>query len=171
MAHNGSDILMPLISSFAPIIYDDSKILILGSIPSVRSLEKQEYYGNPNNMFWDILSSLYGSDKLGSYEEKKEFLKSHGIALWDVIGYCSRKGSLDSNIREEVPNDFETLFAEYPGIERVFFNGAKSFEIFSKKVGIDALGGREYARLVSTSPAMTMRLDKKLEAWSVIIRK
>src|SRR5690625_8040424 len=83
--------------SFPPVLPETPRVLILGSMPGGMSLEKQEYYGNPRNHFWDILFELFQQDPLTDYEEKMQFLKQHQIALWDTIGTCYREGSLDSN--------------------------------------------------------------------------
>ena len=94
-----------------PIYDENSKILILGSLPSEQSIKKQEYYGNPTNQFWKILSAVFEDKFLtfNDYEEKKNFLKKHHIALWDVIKCAQRKGSLDVNIKNETYNDLKTL--------------------------------------------------------------
>lgn len=155
------------IQSFAPIIDTDCTRLILGSIPGVVSLAKQEYYAYPQNTFWRILFALYDESPTEDYAEKRAFLLAHHIAVWDVIGVCRREGSLDSRIKEASPNDFASLFAAYPGISRVFFNGEKAFSTFQKKVGFDA--ARTYTRLPSTSPAHTAPFEKKLEAWRAVL--
>lgn len=89
------------IFSFPPIVDSNSRILILGSIPGVKSLEKQQYYGHPQNKFWKIIFELLNEDFTGDYGEKIRMLKKHRIALWDVIDSCERKGSLDSEIKNE----------------------------------------------------------------------
>ena len=103
------------------------------------------------------------------YEERIQFLLEHGIGLWDVIDVCYRKGSLDSNIREEGDNDFQKLFSENPNIKHVFFNGAKAYDTFRKRVGFE-FEGIEFVKLGSTSPARAIRFDKRIDDWKVIVK-
>ncbi len=155
------------IHSFPPIINATCTRLILGSIPGVASLEKQEYYGYPHNIFWRILFALYHEPLTDDYDEKRLFLLSHHIALWDVIGSCRREGSLDSRIKDAFPNDFASLFRAYPCITRVYFNGEKAYTTYQKKVGFDV--DRAYFRLPSTSPAHAVAFENKLDAWRAIL--
>ena len=159
---------MDKINSLSPIITKNSKVLILGSIPGAKSLEKQEYYGNSRNAFWRIIYSLYDKELEENYNEKISFLKSKDIALWDVIENCSREGSLDSNIKNENPNDFERLFKKYPNIKYVFFNGGKAYDVFKKRIGFEKFEYIKFEKLTSTSPANTIRYEKKLEMWNVV---
>ncbi len=158
---------MSRVKSFAPIIDEKSRILILGSMPGIESLRKQEYYGHPRNQFWKIIYELFGEPLDGNYERKVTFLKSKGIALWDVIETCSREGSLDSNIKEEKVNDFTRLFKEYPKIKHVFFNGLKAYDTFKKKVGFD-FPEMTFIRLGSTSPAHAKKFADKFKEWMII---
>lgn len=123
-------------SSFLPIIDEQSRILILGSMPGVESLRLQQYYANPRNQFWKILYELFDTQASQVYEEKVSFIKSKKIAVWDVIGY--REGSLDSNIREEKVNDLSALFKAYPDIKTVMFNGGKAYQTYKKWIGFGA---------------------------------
>ena len=116
------------ISSFDPIVSEDSKILILGSVPGAKSLEMEEYYAHPQNQFWKIIFHLFNENLTSDYGEKLEFLKRNNIALWDVIDTCERKGSLDSEIRNEEANDIQQLLQNYPSIKAIFCNGQKSFK-------------------------------------------
>lgn len=136
-------------------------------MPGVESLRQNQYYAHPRNAFWRIMFELLGEELTEDYNRKTDMLLKHGIALWDVIHQCLRNGSLDSNIRNDEPNDFETLFQDNPNIKRIFFNGAKSYEIYKKKVGFDE--DKEYIRLPSTSPAHAVAFEKKLESWSIVI--
>lgn len=115
-----------------PLIGDGAKFLILGSLPSDESIRKQEYYGNPNNMFWDVLSHILGEKAPPEYTDKVKFLNFHGIALWDVLRAAERKGSLDSNIRNEQFNDIEKLVSDNPSIEIIVTNGGKAEKLFRK---------------------------------------
>lgn len=155
------------ISCFNPVIYKDSTVLILGSMPSVESIRQQQYYGNKNNQFWKILISLFDHEMLGSYPEKIEFLKENKIALWDVLKDCERKGSLDKDITNESPNDILRLLEENPQITRIFCNGTKSYKSLMKY--FPEISKRiECAILPSSSPAYTIKFEEKLERWKVI---
>jgi TDG/mug DNA glycosylase family protein len=162
---------MARIQSFPPVCNANAKLLILGSMPGKKSLEKHQYYGHPQNAFWKIMGELAGADSK-SYEERLAALRASGIALWDVLATCERASSLDSHIREETANDFETFFAQHPCITHVFFNGSKAEQSFRKFVqGKQQLPPLTYHRLPSTSPAHAgMRYADKLHAWRAIIR-
>jgi hypoxanthine-DNA glycosylase len=157
--------------SFLPIAESDAEVLILGSIPSVKSLEQQEYYGHPRNAFWWIMGELFGFDYTIEYNLRTSQLIKNKIALWDVLKQCERSGSLDSAIlaKSIEPNNFSAFFAEHSHIRRVFFNGTKAESEFRKRVlpQISAnFADMEYQRLPSTSPAMaTMTKSAKLAEW------
>lgn len=154
------------IYSFPPIISKDSKILILGSIPGVQSLEKQEYYGHPQNQFWKILFTLREENFTNNYAEKLEFLKKNKIALWDTIESCERKGSKDTEIKNEVENSVSELIASFPNIQAIFCNGQKSYKNLLKIM--DKNQSLPVFVLPSTSPLHTISLEKKLESWKII---
>lgn len=116
----------------APIIGDNARILILGSLPGDESLRRQEYYGNPKNMFWRVLGNILDETALDPYSDKVEFLKRHGIALWDVLKAAEREGSLDANIQNEEFNDLEGLLQEHPFISTIVLNGGKAERSFMK---------------------------------------
>lgn len=161
-----SQFFMQRISSFPPIVFNDSKILILGSVPGVKSLEMQEYYAHPQNKFWKILFEIFDEKLITNYQEKLEFLKRHKIAVWDVIDSCEREGSLDTKIKDEESNDILQLLNDYPNIKAVFCNGGKSFKTLQKIVGKNF--EIPIYLLPSTSPLHTISFEKKLEAWSKI---
>ena len=161
---------MDSINSFEPVIDEQSKIIILGTMPGVQSLEKQQYYANPRNQFWKIIFSLLEESISISYADKKLFLLQNGIALWDVIDNCHRVGSLDSDIKNEMANDFKNLFKNYSNIKTVFFNGQKAFKIFKKEIGLDFVD-KKFITLPSTSPAYTIAFDKKIESWKEILNE
>ena len=161
---------MSSIHSFKPVIDDQSKILILGSIPGIQSLEKQQYYGNARNQFWEIIYTLLKATPDFNYVDRKLFLLKNSIALWDVIDNCYREGSLDSDIKNERVNDFNALFKIHPNIKAVFFNGQKAYKIFQKKVGLNFTNIKFY-NLPSTSPAYTLTLDKKVESWKELLNE
>jgi len=116
------------IQSFAPIVDNESEILILGSVPGVRSLEMKEYYAHPQNVFWKIIFQLFNQELTTDYHKKIELLKTNHIALWDVIESCERKGSIDSSIKNEAENDILQLLKSYPTIKMIFCNGQKSYK-------------------------------------------
>lgn len=120
-----------LLRSFDPIIGIEPKIMILGSMPSVVSLEKQEYYGFKHNRFWKIMGN-YFQKELMSYEEKVHLIKQNHIILWDVIQTCEREGSLDAHIKKVVCNDIMSLWKQYPSLQVVLCNGKKSYELYQK---------------------------------------
>ncbi|WP_312323739.1 DNA-deoxyinosine glycosylase, partial [Soonwooa sp.] len=123
------------ISSFPAVIHEDSEILILGSIPGVKSLEMQEYYAHPQNKFWSIIFELFNEDFTKDYQRKLQILKKNKIALWDVIDSCERKGSLDSEIKNEKENDILKLLKDYPNLKVIFCNGQKSYKNLIKTFG------------------------------------
>lgn len=158
---------MQTISSFEPLIYENSNILILGSIPGEKSLQMKEYYAHPRNQFWRLLAAVYDEELPRSYPDKLFFLRSHHIAVWDMIDSCIRKGSLDSRIQGETLNSIQELLSAYPNIQHIFLNGSKSFELF-KKLMKDHPIDIAYSRLDSSSPAYTKSFDLKLEGWEEI---
>ncbi len=156
--------------AFLPIANANSHTLILGTMPGEKSLELQQYYGNRANQFWRLVYAVFNEPMPETYEEKIAFLKQKGIALWDVLSHCERVGSLDSNIKNEVPNDFETFFKTHPNIKRVFFsskNAEKYYSRYAKK-----LDGVVYSALPSPSGAhATMRFEEKLAIWKNILNE
>ena len=154
------------VSSFPPIISERSKILILGSVPGVKSLEMQQYYAHPQNQFWKIIFEIFEEDFTADYQKRTEIIRKNNIALWDVIDTCEREGSLDTKIRNEEHNDILKILREHPNIKAVFCNGQKSFKNLKKILGKEA----EIPALVlpSTSPLHTIPLEKKLAEWKII---
>lgn len=167
---------MTIINGFAPIVSKSARVLILGSMPSTTSLAKQQYYGHPKNAFWQVMGALVGARPELDYQQRKQILIDHHIAVWDVLQSCIRPGSLDSNIDMDSieVNDFVDFFSEYRSIKRVFFNGGAAEKVFNKQV-LPKLDNRfgylEYQRLPSTSPAHAGRtLEQKINAWKVILQ-
>ena len=153
------------------VVNERTKVLIVGSMPGVQSLEKQQYYGNPRNHFWRIIGEITGEIVPEQYEQRLALIKKHGIGLWDVIQACERVGSLDSNIKNEIPNDFAALFEQYPQIEAIFFNGTKAHDVFKKKVGFELLAGRHYYKMPSTSPVPGRNIKtfaEKVDVWTAL---
>lgn len=154
-----------MINSFPAFIDSNTKILILGTMPGIASLTKQEYYANPRNHFWRIMYTLFDTLPVSdSFEEKIQLLQKNKIGLWDVLENCERKGSLDIYIKNHKENDFETLFKQYPTIHTIVFNGKESHKYFIKKFG--QIEGITYYVMPSTSPANTMSFENKLKIWS-----
>ncbi len=158
----------PLRRGFPPVVDERAKVMILGSFPSAQSLATGQYYANPRNAFWSITGELFGFEPGAPYDARLAALQSHAVALWDVLGSCRRIGSADSAIEPKslVVNSFGDLFAEYPGITTIFFNGAKAAELYRRLA--TAPDQIEYRRLPSTSPAHVMRPGAKLAAWAPI---
>lgn len=152
------------IECFDPVAEENARLLILGTMPSVESLKQSFYYSHPRNAFWPIMAEALGEPLPETIEEKKRMLIRHGIALWDVCRSCVRPGSLDSDIRDVQPNDFEMLFSRCEGIEKILFNGATAEKLYLKMVG-RIPDGCVCERMPSTSPAYTMKYAGKLAAW------
>ena len=121
---------MATCKSFAPIVDEHSRILILGSMPGIKSLEQQEYYAHPQNRFWRLLALLLQENVPQDYSAKQALLHKHHLALWDTLGYCERDGSLDSNIKNEAPNAVVELAGELPHLQAVVCNGGKAGAAF-----------------------------------------
>lgn len=149
-----------------PALYDeDSRILILGSFPSVKSREEGFYYAHPQNRFWKIMERLFGT-KLQTIDEKKAFLHKEHIALWDSIASCTIHGSADSAIENATANDIKGLI-EKTRINAIFTNGAKAHDIYMRYCFKDT--GMIPVKLPSTSPAnAAYSLDRLLESWKTI---
>ncbi len=140
--------------------------LVLGSSPSVISLEKSEYYGNLRNAFWPILNEVFGGNGFKNYSEKKEFAMLNHIAIWDVVATCNREGSLDSAIKDVDVNDIENVLMSNPSIKTVLFNGASVAKFYKKYVKYYPYR-TEFFTMPSTSPAYTIPFERKLIEWEV----
>jgi hypoxanthine-DNA glycosylase len=155
--------------SFAPIVDDNSKILILGSLPGAESLRRQQYYAHPQNRFWKVIATIGERGETYDYAERISMLKNLCLALWDVAASAVRKGSLDSDIKDEIPNDIPSLIAEYPNIKTVIFNGRKAEAMYDKY--FDRIDGVRYVYLPSTSPANAgFGFQALNEKWTEAIR-
>ncbi len=155
-----------MLKSFEPLIDGNTKQLVIGTMPGVASLKAAQYYGHPQNKFWDIAFEVFAKKQPPNiYEEKLALLLANNTGLWDSLAACLRKGSLDKDIKEEKPNNFPLLFKKYPAVKRLLFNGQKAHLFFIKYFDIPQ--GFEYIVLPSTSPAnATINYAKKLEVWS-----
>ena len=148
--------------SFDPVFAPDAKVMIVGSMPSVKSLADAQYYAHPRNAFWPILFDIFGQMSHNDYIRKMDLIRDNRLALWDAAACCYREGSLDSNMRDIVYNDFGRLYAQCPGIDTVLCNGGTAHALFMKS---GFAGDRRVIRMPSTSPAYTMPYDKKLAVW------
>lgn len=165
---------MDLKHSLAPLTCPEPRILILGSLPSDESLRRQEYYGNPRNMFWSVLAAIFDDTVPENYPEKKTFLARHHVALWDVFASAERVGSLDANIREIACNDIPAFLKEHPTIEAIALNGGKATKAFKKlqKQYRDGFGEVRVYSFTSTSPLSISAgwpLDRIVEQWKQIL--
>ena len=155
-----------IIHPFSPVYDDSSEILILGSLPSVKSRENAFYYGHPQNRFWRVLAEIYGMDVPNTAEEKTSFLLTNHIALWDVIQSCDIRGSSDSSIRNVVPTDLSRII-KVANIRHIYANGKTAAGLYQKYQR--PLTGIEIVPLPSTSPANAVwTLERLCEAWGII---
>jgi len=161
-------------TGFAPVLGVNPSVLVLGTMPSVRSLEDQQYYAHPRNTFWWIMSQLFEFDIGLPYSQRCEWVVKRGVAIWDVIGSCYRPGSLDANIDQTTlqPNDFSSLLGKNSKLRLLAFNGQAAEKLFQKHVPADdrAKFGGEQIVMPSTSPAnAAMKRKAKLAWWRVIL--
>ena len=149
--------------SFRPVVDENSRILILGSLPGERSLAEARYYAHPQNHFWKILYDFYGEDPAADFDSRYAFILRHRLALWDTVKCAFREGSLDGKIRGEVPNDIPALLREFQNIRLIIFNGACSFAKYKKHFGVPEL---PFRKLLSTSPACAGRNEERKKLWA-----
>ena len=155
-----------IIHPIPPLYSENSKSLILGSFPSVKSREAAFFYGHPQNRFWAVAAAVLGYPKPETVEEKKKMILENNLAIWDVIVSCEIEGSADSTIRDVTANDLNEII-ENSGIERIFVNGKTAEKYYNKytfpKTKIKAVC------LPSTSPAnAAWSFEKLVEAWQII---
>jgi TDG/mug DNA glycosylase family protein len=161
-------------AGFPPVARADARVLILGSLPGVASIEAQQYYAQPRNAFWRIMGELVGAGPELDYRSRLAQLERRRIALWDVAAMAVRPGSLDAAIVGSTveANDFASLFARCRSIELICFNGAKAAELYRRRVlpGLDAASAAiASCRLPSTSPAHAgMSYEQKLDRWRIV---
>lgn len=151
---------------FPPLFNKDSEVLILGSLPSVKSREQMFFYGHPQNRFWKLIAKIFDEEVPQTIEEKKALLERNHIALWDAIYSCDIEGSSDASIRNVTPTDLRPII-EGSKVKRIFCNGKTSWKYYhkyqEKELGIEAFA------LPSTSPAnAAWNLERLAEAWQVI---
>ncbi len=155
-----------MLHSFVFIADETTTTLIIGSMPGVASLEAGQYYAHQHNLFWRFVFEAFNEEyNAPNYEQKIALLKVHHFGLWDAAKSCAREGSLDTNIKDVIPNDFQTLFKRYPNIKRLCFNGQKAFQLFKRFHG-GLLAGVQYTVLPSTSPAnASIPLAERRRVW------
>ena len=165
-----------MLTGLPPLVSSQTRLLILGSFPGVASLQAQQYYGHPQNQFWRVLSAvlgdIYGSSSINtgvsSYQIRSDWLLSKKLGVWDVYASCQREGSLDSNIRQAVLNDFSTLRTLCPNLQAIAHNGGESFK---HAKDIQNLGFPVF-RLPSTSPAnASWSFERKVTAWQDVFEQ
>jgi len=162
---------MTLLSGFEPVIEKTCRVLVLGSMPGVASLQKHQYYAHPRNAFWPIMEELFGIEQSREYLERCSMLSSGGVGVWDVLKACKRTGSLDSSIEadSEQGNDFTRIFSNYTDIQAVFFNGGTAERLYKRHVLHSEMVQQydlHYHRFPSTSPAYaSMHYEEKLDQW------
>jgi TDG/mug DNA glycosylase family protein len=162
---------MPAIAGLSAVAQPGSTLLILGSMPGVASLQQQQYYAHPRNAFWPIMARLLGFEQTLSYSQRLQALSQGKIALWDVISHCQRQGSLDSAIRAEQANDFETFLKQHPKIVVIGFNGNKAWQSFNRLVipQLTLTSAIALLPLPSTSPAYAaLSVEQKHQQWAAL---
>lgn len=157
---------MKITHTFEPVYDSRSRILILGTFPSVKSRENNFYYGHPQNRFWKVMAAVLSCPQPVTVLEKKQMLLERGIALWDVVYSCDIEGSADSSIRNVVPNDLGIIIQAAP-IERIYANGNTAGKLYAKYCGEKL--GMDITVLPSTSPAnAAFRTERLIAAWSAV---
>lgn len=154
--------------SFAPVVDQETRLLILGSLPGDASLKQQQYYAHPQNRFWHLLADVLEVKLVEQcYEDRLQSLLTHHIGLWDVIARAERRGSLDSQIRSRADNDLIALIDTLPNLQAIAFNGATAAKIGGKL--LENLANQyQVFSLPSSSPAYTMSYALKLQAWQAL---
>lgn len=153
---------------FEPVYDEKSQILILGTLPSVKSRENHFYYGHPQNRFWKLLAYLTESPVPGTIEEKKSFLLEHHIAVWDVIAECDIIGSSDSSISDVIPTDLSRVLTGAP-VRQIYANGATAAKLYHKYQ--ESLTKRDIITLPSTSPAnAAFSMERLAQNWNCILK-
>jgi double-stranded uracil-DNA glycosylase len=165
------------VSSFPPQVGAGCRVLVLGTVPSLRSLELRQSYGHAHNLFWPFMGALYGAGPELPYAQRIALLHRAGVGIWDVLKDCERPGSLDSSIlpRSEVANDIPALLDAYPTIQAIALNGAKAQQVFARRIAPNIRAERlqriEILALPSTSPAnASIPREVKLERWRSLLR-
>jgi hypoxanthine-DNA glycosylase len=154
--------------SFLPVVDDQVRLLLLGSLPGERSLQAQQYYAHPQNRFWELVGAVIATDlRAMTYEQRLAALLAKRIGLWDVIAEAERPGSLDAAIRNETHNALADLVATLPHLQAVGFNGGTAAKLGRHQLA-DAGERLHLIDLPSSSPAYTLALETKMRAWSAL---
>lgn len=149
-----------------PVYNENSRVLILGSFPSVRSREDMFFYSHSQNRFWKVMADVFECSEPETEEDKRNLLLDHGIALWDVIGYCNVTGSADSSIKNVIPNDLSRIL-NHARIQRIFLNGKTAEKYYHRYMGSGV--GCEAICLPSTSAAnASWSREKLVQAWRCV---
>ena len=162
-----------VLHGLAPLLRHDTRVVVLGSFPGVRSLQTQQYYGHPQNQFWRLVFSVIHASNPGrtcssSYEINSTLLLDHGIGLWDVYAACEREGSLDSAIQHAQLNDLASLCTRCPQLQAIAHNGGESFKHAQHTMRL----GLPVFKLPSSSPAnASWSFERKLEVWQASLEK
>lgn len=164
-----------LLQGLAPVIAEDCRVLVLGSMPGAASLSQQQYYAHPRNRFWPLMAELCGFDASLPYGMRLRALQVAGVGLWDVIGACERAGSLDSDIvrDSEQPNPIHQHVSRLPALRVIAFNGGRAAQAFGKHIQselpVDTVERVTLLRLPSTSPAnASFNAGRLRQAWHVL---
>lgn len=153
--------------TFEPVFDAESRILILGSFPSIKSRENNFFYGHPQNRFWKVMASVLDVNMPVTIDEKKKMLLENHVAVWDVIASCSIQGSSDTSIKDVAVNDFSKIL-ENSKVERIYVNGGKAYELYHKYA--EKVTGIKAVKLPSTSPAnAAWNLEKLTHVWKETI--
>lgn len=166
-SHRGLVLHGPVLTGLGPVFAPHTRLLILGSFPSVASLRQQQYYAHPRNQFWPILSAIWGltgPQALTSlpYDDRLAVARDKGLGIWDVYARCEREGSLDSDIQHAELNDLAGLIQQAPGLKAIAHNGGES----ARHMRITQQFGLPVLKLPSTSPAnASWSFERKLQAW------
>lgn len=159
---------LPRKRCFDPVVDAQTRLLVLGSLPGEKSLALQQYYANPQNKFWLLMSDVIGVSLVPlDYAARLQALLEHGVGLWDVVAEAHRPGSLDSNIRERDDNDLRGLLARFPNIGTIAFNGGTAARLGAKVLGEQALA-YHIIELPSSSPAYTLAYQEKSAKWQAL---
>lgn len=157
-----------------PLVWENSRIIILGTLPGEESLRRQQYYANPSNRFWDIIGRVYGEILPGEYLERVNFLRQKGLALWDVVRQAEREGSLDRNINAETVNNIGDIIEVYASINALVFNGTKAEALFKKYIEGKQSGITRISKYLcpstSASPGLYVKtFEEKVDAWKLLL--
>ncbi len=160
---------MSRLTGFPPIATPQACVLILGTMPGVASLAAQQYYAHPRNAFWPMIGEIFDVSLDVSYAQRVKILNTRGIAVWDILKYCQRQGSLDSAILRETPNPIASFIAKHRRLELICFNGQKAEQLFRKYIrisGVERFTELRFIGLPSSSPAYaSMSFAQKLKRW------